>query len=75
MATRDHVVRTQSELRSAIERELQERLLARSSPAARLRCLACNQLNPIDARFCTGCGARFNAAVVHRGSTASPAGH
>ncbi len=64
--------RTLADIRAAIERELQDRLRARAPSAKRLQCLECRQLNSIDARFCTQCGARFNAQVVD--GTASPSG-
>lgn len=52
-------------IRAAIERELQARLRARSRPAVvQLECEACRGRSPADARFCTHCGARFNAIVV-----------
>ena len=62
------ITRTLADVRAAIERELQERLRARSSAALRLHCVACHQINPIDARFCTQCGAQFNATVVNGAS-------
>ena len=66
-----HTPRTPADLRLAIERELQQRLGAESPAAARLQCVACQHVNPIDARFCTQCGARFNAVVVTGGPGAS----
>ena len=58
-------MRTAAEVRAAIERELQERLdPAGSASVQRLQCLACRGMNELDARFCTHCGAEFNAAVV-----------
>jgi rRNA maturation endonuclease Nob1 len=56
---------TAAEVRTAIERELRERLeAARASSAPRLQCVACRHLNPLDAGFCTSCGTQFNAVVV-----------
>lgn len=62
---------TSDDRRAAIERELQERLRARSAAGRHLQCVGCGKLNAIDAHFCIHCGAKFNAVVVTGGRGAA----
>ena len=59
------MTRSRDEIRADVERELQQRLQRRTPSGVRLRCVACNGINPSDALFCVHCGARFNAVVVN----------
>jgi hypothetical protein len=61
--------KTTEGMQAAIESQLRQRLAAEkdgSNPIDRvsLLCLACRGLTSGDARFCTHCGAAFNALVV-----------